>query len=108
VSETRKRYAVAKRTTGSAGSAGSAGAAAIVAKAAKAAKAAAMDAAERPVERMLFTAPEVAIALGVSRAHVDRMIQAGKLASVKIGMLRRVTRAQLEAYIAQLERDGAA
>jgi len=71
-------------------------------------KAARQDVIETPVERLLFTTTEVAQALGFSRATVERAIYTGTLASVKIGTLRRVTKAQLEAYVAQLERDGAA
>lgn len=55
-------------------------------------------------EQYLFTLDDVAQALRLSRAEVERAVARRTLASVKIGRLRRVTRSQLEAFVASLER----
>lgn len=59
-------------------------------------------------EVLLLTVPECARMLRMSAREVNRAIRAGTLASVKIGRLRRVSRGQLAAFVAALERQGAA
>lgn len=55
------------------------------------------------IERMLLDLNTVAFALSLSRAEVEREVARGRLASVKRGRRRLVSRAQLAAYVAQLE-----
>ena len=59
-------------------------------------------------EALLLTVPECARMLRMSAREVNRAIKQGTLASVKIGRLRRVSRRQLAAFVAALERQGAA
>lgn len=59
-------------------------------------------------EALLLTVPECARMLRMSAREVNRAIRAGALASVKIGRLRRVSRGQLAAFVASLERQGVA
>ena len=58
-------------------------------------------------EVLLLTVPECAQMLRMSAREVNRAIKQGSLASVKIGRLRRVSRGQLAAFVAALERQGA-
>ncbi|WP_407540261.1 helix-turn-helix domain-containing protein [Deinococcus radiomollis] len=53
-------------------------------------------------EKRLLTVEGAAEALSVHRTTVYDLINSGKLASVKIGRLRRVPVAALDAYIQQL------
>ena len=55
-------------------------------------------------EREVFSVLEVAERLGISRAEVAREIARGRLESIKLGRRRLVSRAQLNRYIASLER----
>lgn len=55
-------------------------------------------------ERELYSVLEVARRLGISRAEVAREIARRRLASVKLGRRRLVSRAQLAAYVERLER----
>ena len=54
----------------------------------------------------LFTVTEVALILRVSRGTVSRWIADGVLSSVRLGRHRRVSRSQLDDFLARLERDG--
>lgn len=54
--------------------------------------------------RLLLTVGEVARALSLSKATAERLVARGAIATIRIGRCRRVTRAALEAYIAELER----
>ena len=48
---------------------------------------------------LLLNADQAAAELETSRATVFRLVQQGKLASIKVGRLRRFTPAQLREYI---------
>lgn len=52
---------------------------------------------------LLYSIDEAARLLGVSRVELYRLIQRGEVLSVKVGRLRRVSRAALERYVADLE-----
>ena len=52
---------------------------------------------------MAYTVEEVAHLLGLSRAQIFRLIDLQELASVKVGKCRRITYAQLDSFISQLE-----
>ncbi|WP_328524349.1 helix-turn-helix domain-containing protein [Kribbella sp. NBC_00359] len=54
--------------------------------------------------KLLYRVPEVAEALGVSRAKVYQLIQSGALRSIKIDSSRRVRQADLMEFIADLDR----
>ena len=56
-------------------------------------------------EKLAYTIEEAAELLSLSRAQVYRLIDYGDLQSVKIGKCRRVTHAQLQAYVAILEQN---
>jgi len=67
-----------------------------------------MDAAYRAAVRatpepLLHSPEEAAMMLRTSRSGVYGLIRRGELKSVKVGKLRRITRAELEAYVARLE-----
>jgi len=49
--------------------------------------------------RLLLTVPEVASALGVGRNVVYELVLTGRLASIKIGRLRRVPVGAVETFI---------
>jgi excisionase family DNA binding protein len=55
--------------------------------------------------KLAYTVEEAAELLSLSRAHVYRLIELGDLQSVKIGKCRRVTCAQLEAYVSSVEQN---
>jgi excisionase family DNA binding protein len=55
-------------------------------------------------ERLLLTVGEMARALALSKATAERLVARGAIATIRIGRCRRVTRAALEAYIAERER----
>jgi excisionase family DNA binding protein len=59
--------------------------------------------AEGLAETLLLTVGEAAEQLRVSKRFMEIMIERGDIASIKVGRSRRVTRAVLVAYIAQLE-----
>lgn len=54
--------------------------------------------------RRLLDLGSVAYMLSLSRAEVEREVARGRLASIKHGRRRLVSRSQLEAYIRRLER----
>ncbi len=60
------------------------------------------------MERLLLTANEVAIALGVSRRKVFSLIQNQEIESIKVGSLRRVHRDALHRYVDNLSHGDAA
>lgn len=62
--------------------------------------------AARPPQ-LLYTLDDVAQVLRISRAEVERAIARHVMASVKVGRLRRVTHAQLQAFVRDLERQSA-
>jgi len=49
---------------------------------------------------LAYTIPEAAALLGVGRTTVYELIRSGELASIRIRRGRRVTRAAIEAYLA--------
>ncbi len=55
---------------------------------------------------LLVPVEEAARLLGLSRTKVFSLISSGELESVKIGRLRRVPRAALDAYVAGLRHAG--
>ena len=50
-------------------------------------------------DRLLFTVPEAAEMLGISRSHLYQLIQSGKLPVVRLGASVRIPRVWLERYI---------
>lgn len=54
--------------------------------------------------KLLYRVPEVADALGISRAKVYQLIQSGALRSIKIDSSRRVRHADLMEFVADLDR----
>ena len=50
-------------------------------------------------EPLAYTLAEAARLLSVGKRKVEYMVQAGELKSVKIGRARRITRAELLAYV---------
>lgn len=59
-----------------------------------------------PADRGLLTVAMAAQYLSISEASCRRLIDAGKLASVKLGDTRRVTRGGLEQFASHLEQVG--
>ena len=57
-------------------------------------------------EPQFLTVAQVAAFLDIGQGSVKRWVAAGVLHSVKLGRHRRVTRAQLDEFVARLERDG--
>ncbi|MEV6891000.1 helix-turn-helix domain-containing protein [Kribbella sp. NPDC051137] len=57
-----------------------------------------------PEIKLLYRVPEVAEALGVSRAKVYQLIQSGALRSVKIDSSRLIRSADLMEFVADLDR----
>ena len=55
-----------------------------------------------PVSRLLYRVSEAALALGLSRAKVYELINSGALQAVRIDGARRITAADLEAFVASL------
>lgn len=55
------------------------------------------------VERLLYSVPEAAGLLNCSTTSIYELIQIGSLKAVRMGRNHRITRAALEAFIAQLE-----
>jgi excisionase family DNA binding protein len=54
---------------------------------------------------ILFTANQVAKIMGISRSQVYVLLNRGHLGSVNIGRSRRITRGQVDAFIANLSPD---
>ena len=50
-------------------------------------------------DRLLFTVPEAAEMLGISRSHLYQLIQSDKLPVVRLGASVRIPRVWLERYI---------
>lgn len=62
----------------------------------------------RRPDPLLYTIEECAALLSLSRRAIYRALASGKLGSVLVSArTRRVTRAQLEAYVTHLERESA-
>jgi excisionase family DNA binding protein len=55
---------------------------------------------ERP--RLLLTVEEAAERIGICRSNMFKLIRQGKIRSVKVGRLRRVTPAALEDFVRRL------
>jgi excisionase family DNA binding protein len=55
--------------------------------------------------RLLLTVNEAAEALGISRAMVYRLINAGELHTVKIGKARRISVEELQKYVERLSEE---
>lgn len=55
-------------------------------------------------DKLLLTVEETADALGIGRSHLFKILASGEIASVKVGRLRRVPRAELERYVDSLPR----
>lgn len=55
------------------------------------------------VAPLLLRPEEAADALGIARTRVYQLIRVGELRSVKIGKLRRIPVAALQAYVERLE-----
>ena len=51
------------------------------------------------VSRLLFTPEQAALALGIGRTRVYRLIAEGALESMKLGRSRRIPRVCLEEYV---------
>lgn len=62
-----------------------------------------MSAAAAGVPRLLLTTSEAAAALGISRAKLYELLARGELRALKINAATRVSVAELERYVAQLE-----
>jgi excisionase family DNA binding protein len=54
-------------------------------------------------EKLAYTVKEVAAMLSLSRSHLYELIQARKIDTIKIGRARRITRRQLDLYLAERE-----
>jgi excisionase family DNA binding protein len=52
-------------------------------------------------EKLLFTVPEAARTLGISRSHLYQLIQSGKLPVIRLGASVRVPRRWLEEFVEQ-------
>jgi excisionase family DNA binding protein len=55
--------------------------------------------------RLLLTVDEAAEALGICRAMVYRLINAGELHTVKIGKARRISVEELQKYVERLSEE---
>lgn len=53
--------------------------------------------------KLLYTVAEAALLTSISRAHLYRLILAGRLATIQIGRSRRITANQLAAFVRSLE-----
>jgi excisionase family DNA binding protein len=51
------------------------------------------------LERRALTIPEAAASIGVSRATLYRLMESGRLASVKLGGCRRITPEAIDAML---------
>ena len=51
-------------------------------------------------EQLAYSAPDAAALLGVGRSTVYELIRTGELPAIKIRRCRRVTRAAIDAYLA--------
>lgn len=53
-------------------------------------------------EKLAYTVSEAASLLSLSRSLMYELINAGKIETVKIGRARRITKAQLDRFLAEL------
>ena len=53
-------------------------------------------------EKLAYTVSEAAQLLSLSRSLVYELINAGRIESVKIGRARRITKSQLDRFLAEL------
>jgi excisionase family DNA binding protein len=56
-------------------------------------------------EQLLLTVPEVAGLIGLGRSKVYELIASGAIASVRIGRARRVSRSEIDRFVAALQTD---
>lgn len=54
------------------------------------------------MNRLLLSPAETAVALGVSRSMIYKLMAAGELETVKVGRARRIPVEAVEAYVEQL------
>jgi excisionase family DNA binding protein len=54
------------------------------------------------VDKLLLTVAEAAELLGIGRSHAYAFVMKGELPSVKLGKSRRVSAADLDAFVARL------
>lgn len=52
--------------------------------------------------RVLLTVEQAAAALAIGRTNMFKLIKAGQIASVRVGQLRRIPAAEIDAYVARL------
>ncbi len=52
-----------------------------------------------PVEKLVYTIPEAATALGIGRTSLYQLMDTDQLPSLKIGTRRLIARTDLEAFI---------
>ncbi|MFJ5017007.1 helix-turn-helix domain-containing protein [Streptomyces griseoluteus] len=55
-----------------------------------------------PIDRLLYKPEEAAEALAIGRSTVYELMAEGSLKYIKLGRTRRIRRADLEAYVANL------
>lgn len=55
------------------------------------------------MNKLLYTPVEAAELLSISRSRLYELMAAGKIGSVKLGSLRRITHDELVAYITHLQ-----
>jgi len=53
--------------------------------------------------RLLFTIEEAAALLALSRSQLYRLIEVEEISTVKVGKARRISKAQLDAFVRMLE-----
>lgn len=56
--------------------------------------------------KLLYTLEECGSLLSLSRSQLYRLVEQGDLETVKIGKSRRVTHAQLDAFVTKLQQSG--
>jgi excisionase family DNA binding protein len=61
-----------------------------------------------PLERLTYSVPEAAQALGVSDKHLRNLITAGKMPYIRLGTRLLIRRATLEQLLAEQEQIGIA
>lgn len=57
---------------------------------------------ESPIEKMLLTPAEAAVALAIGRSKLYELLRAGAIASIRIGNCRRIPVGALEHFVAEL------
>lgn len=60
------------------------------------------------MERLLLTPAEAAVCLGIGRSKLYELLNAGAIASIRIGNCRRIPLAALDAFVAGLAEGRAA